>query len=162
MQENINIKDEENETVTEDAAEQTADEKLYTKAELDELLNAEREQLGRKLAEAEKLAGMSEAARSDYKRELLDKELSEREAAVARRELMADAVEKLEAAGLPKQLAACLNYSGRDECLLSIETIGRAFTGAVTAAVNERIRGKAPKLSADGSCDAFLNGLGMY
>lgn len=158
LQGGVILQENENKDITEAAQDS---EKLYTQADLDEKLTAEREQLEKKLAEAEKLAGMSESARSDYRREMLDKELCEREAAVAKRELMADAAEKLEAAGLPKQLAVCLNYSGRDECQLSLEAVGRAFESAVTAAVNDRIRGRAPKLSSGKPGDAFLEGLGM-
>ncbi|MBR5088933.1 MAG: DUF4355 domain-containing protein [Ruminiclostridium sp.] len=155
----------ENEILTEEVDEEKGSEpsgeKLYTQSQLDELLGAEREQLAKKLAEAEKLAAMSEAARTDYRREMREKELSEREAAVEKRELMADALELLEAAGLPKQLAACLNYSGREMCDRSIEAVGTAFESAVAAAVNERIRGKTPKISSGGTNDAFLAGLGM-
>ncbi len=136
-------------------------EKTYTRAELDTLIEKERDMYEKKLAEAEKLASMSEDARLDYRRGLLDKELSEREAAVAKRELMADAAEKLEAAGLPKQLAACLNYSGTEECSRSLEAVGKAFEEAVAGAVNERLRGRVPKISASGAKDAFLDGLGV-
>ena len=152
--------------ITEELTEETApaenaEEKLYSQAELDELLKAEREQLEKKLADAEKLADMSEADRIAYRRELIDKDLAEREARVAKRELIADALDMLEEKGLPKQLAACLNYTGKEECEASINAIGKAFESAVTSAVNERIRGRVPKLSVSCSNDAFLDGLGM-
>ena len=137
-------------------------EKTFTKAEVDELIRAEREQLGKKLAEAEKLAEMPADKRADYKRGQLEKQLAEREAAVAKRELMADAAEMLEARGLPKQLSLCLDYSGRENCEASIAAIGLAFENAVSASVNERLRGRTPKLTAnDNRTDAFLDGLGM-
>ncbi len=135
------------------------DEKLYSQAELDEMLCAEREMLEKKLAESEKLAAMSERERSDYRRGMLDKELAEREAAVAKRELVADAYEKLTAAGLPKQLTLCLNYDSKDECDASLEAVSRAFIDAVTAAVNERVRGRAPKYTSAPDADPFLDGL---
>lgn len=136
--------------------------KLYTAEELEKALSAEREMFAKKLAEAEKLAAMSESERDDHRREMLERSLAEREAAVARRELAAEAAEKLSAAGLPKQLAACLDYSGREECDKSLETVGRAFEESLTAAVNQRMRGIPPKFAPGGAKDAFLDGLGVY
>ena len=138
------------------------EQRLYTQEQLDERLEIERKQFAEKLAEAEKLAAMPENDRSDYKRKMLEKELAEREAAVAKRELMADAVEKLESAGLPRQLAVCLDYSGKEQWQLSLETVCRTFQTAVSAAVNERMCGRIPKLSTSGTgSDAFLEGLGL-
>ena len=138
-----------------------AKEKLYSQAELDEFLKAQRELAEKKIAEVKKLAEMSEAERTAYSRELIGKELAEREAAVARRELAADALDMLAEAGLPKQLAACLNYANRDDCEASIAAVKTAFENAVSAAVNERIRGRIPKFSSANPTDAFLDGLGM-
>lgn len=134
-------------------------EKFYSQAELDAMLQNERELLEKKLAEAEKLAAMSESARSDYKRELLTRELAEREAAVAKRELIADAADRLAASGLPKQLSLCLNYDSRDECYASLEAVSRVFIDAVTAAVNERMHGRSPKSMPAQGNDPFLDGL---
>lgn len=160
LEENKIISEEE---LTEDnaASEENEKKELYSRSELEELVKAQLEPLIKKLEAAEKLAAAPESERSDLRREQLEKELADREAAVAKRELMADAVEKLTAAGLPKQLADCLDYSGREECSSSLETVARAFQNALTAAVNERIRGRAPKLAPSGSNDAFLDGLGM-
>lgn len=143
--------------------EQSAEsEKLYTQAELDAAIETERGRFAEKLAETEKLAAMSEEKKAEYLRGQLEKSLAEREAAVAKRELMADAVDRLSAAGLPRQLAECLNYSGREECAESLITVGKAFEEALTAAVTERFRGRTPKLASGGSNDAFLDGLGLY
>ena len=153
--------------ITENNAEPTPsgipepDEKLYTQAEFKELLEAEREKFEEKLAEAEKLAGMSEDARSEYKRELLDKELSEREAAVAKRELMAEASERLTDVGLPRELAKCLDYSGRKEFEISLREISRLFGDAVSSEIRGRINRKPPMRASCDSSDAFLTGLGI-
>ncbi|MCR4780379.1 MAG: DUF4355 domain-containing protein [Ruminiclostridium sp.] len=138
------------------------EEKLYTQAELDAALNTERENYETKLAEAEKLSAMNDDAKAEYLRGQLEKALAEREEAVAKRELMADALDKLEAAGLPKQLSECLNYSGREACEKSIERVGKAFESALTEAVTQRLRGRMPRTAVGGSSDAFLDGLGIY
>lgn len=137
------------------------DEKLYTQAEFDELLKAEREKFNEKLAEAERLAGMTEDARSEYKRELLEKELSERETAVAKRELMVEATERLTDAGLPRELAKCLDYSGRKEFEISLKEISRLFGDAVSSEVRGRINRKPPRRASGENSDAFLTGLGI-
>ncbi len=165
MQENEIAQGEEiigSETVSENAGETVTEEKLYTKEEFEKALVAEREEFAKKLAEAEKLASMSERERDDHRRETLERSLAEREAAVAKRELAAEAAEKLSAAGLPKELSACLDYSGRDECDRSLEIVGRAFEESLTAAVNQRMRGIPPKFAPGGAKDAFLDGLGVY
>ena len=160
MQENEIIGEQENTAPNENGgAEQ--DEKLYSQSELDQRVNEECEQLRKKLADTEKLAAMSEKERADHRRTVREKELAEREAAVAKRELIADAAERLAEAGLPKQLAACLNYSGREECEQSLEAVAQAFESAVTGAVNRRIKGNVPKFAGSGPKDAFLDGLGM-
>ncbi len=153
MENEKNVKNE-NETVNDG-------EKLYTQKQLDTAVENERRELGKKLAEAEKLAAMTESKRADYKREQLEKQLMEREAAVAKRELMADAVGMLTEDGLPVQLAQCLNYSDRRSCEESFEAVKKAFGAAVSAAVGERLRGCSPKRSVGGSADAFLDGLGI-
>ena len=104
---------------------------------------------------------MSESGREDYRREQLERSIAERESAVAKRELAAEAADKLIAAGLPKQLAGCLNYAGREECAASLSAVRAAFESALTSAVNDRVRGYIPKRSAVSTNDAFLDGLGM-
>ena len=136
-------------------------EKLYTQEQLDSALEKERTEFGKKLAEAEKLAAMTESSRADYKRVQREKALEKREAAVAKRELMADALAMINDAGLPVQLAQCLDYSDRRACEESFDAVKKAFGAAVTAAIGERMRVCAPKRSFSGSVDAFLDGLGV-
>lgn len=147
--------------ITEETVEAAEPEKVYTQVELDEILEGERKRFDEKLAEAEKLAGMGESEKADYKRELAEKNLAEREAAVAKRELMADANEKLSALGLPKQLASCLSYESAEACETSIKQVSEAFSIAVREAVNERIMSNAPKFNYVSGSDAFLDGLGL-
>lgn len=137
----------------------TVDEELFTKAQVDELVGKERESWAEKLKEAEKLAQMDAKQKSDYQRRQLEKSLKDREAAVTRRELMADAIEKLAENKLPQSLIACVNLSSPEDCEKSIEGLKEAFSNAVTVAVNERIRGSAPKAAAPAGKDAFLDGL---
>lgn len=134
------------------------DEKLFTKAQLDELLEKERSGYEEKLKEAEKLAQMDAQQKASYQKKQAEEALAKREAAVAKRELMANAMDKLAEYKLPKSLIACVNFSDSDECEKSIEGIREAFTVAVSEAVNDRIRGSAPKYAQNDARDAFLDG----
>ena len=136
-------------------------EELFTKAQVDELMAKEKEGWEEKLREAEKLAQMNSQQKDSYRRKQAEEALAAREAAVSKRELAADAAEKLKEYKLPAGLAACVNLTSAEECDKSIECLKAAFSEAVGQAVSERIRGNAPKLPASGGKDAFLDGLCM-
>ena len=87
----------EKENVSAAEAENTvaSEEKLYSERELNELLESRMSELRKKLAETEKLALMDAEEKVKYRREMAEKELAQREAAVAKRELMAAAIESL-------------------------------------------------------------------
>lgn len=136
-------------------------EELFTRAQVDELMGKEREGWEAKLREAEKLAQMDSQQKASYQRKQAEAALAAREAAVSKRELAADAAERLREYKLPGSLAACVNLSSAEECERSIEGLRAAFSEAVSQAVNERIRGTAPKLAANSGKDAFLDGLFM-
>ena len=121
--------------------------------------NKKAEELDEKLKEAEKLAQMDAQQKADYRKKQAEDALRERELAVSKRELMADAIDRLTEYKLPKSLVHCVNLTSPEEYEKSIEGLKSAFSEAVTLAVNERIRGAAPKLAVTGGKDAFLDGL---
>ncbi len=147
---------EEKTTEAVNAAEQ---EQVFTKAQVEELVEKERESYEAKLREAEKVSQMNAEQKEDYLRKQAESALSEREAAVAKRELAADAAEKLSEYKLPKSLLSCVNFTSAEECAKSIEGIRQAFSAAVSEAVSQRIGSSAPKFSAGNAKDAFLDGL---
>lgn len=97
-----------------------------------------------KLSEAEKLAKMTKEEKAEYLHKKQEKELEDREAAVTRKELMAEAKNTLAEKHLPVSLADVLNYTNADECNKSITAVEKAFQEAVEAAVNERLKGGKP------------------
>lgn len=152
----------EKENISEVQPEMTSgEEKLYSEKELKELIEKETTALKNKLDETEKLARMDAEEKVKYSREMAEKRLREREIAVAKRELMATAIEKLSEEDLPKGLAACLSYESEESCLESISAVSEAFREAVSEAVNRRLKGNAPKLISPTGKDAFLDGLGI-
>lgn len=101
-----------------------------------------------KADEAAKLAKMTADEKAKHESAKREKALADREAAVAKRELTAEAISQLTEKGLPAELAKCLDYSSADNCKASMEAVEKAFGAAVDAAVNERLKGSVPKFGA--------------
>ena len=101
-----------------------------------------------KLSEAEKLAKMTKEEKAQYMQQKKEKELADREAAITRKELMAEAKNTLAGKNLPQELAEVLNYADADSCNKSIAAVEKAFQSAVQAAVEERLKGKDPMKKA--------------
>lgn len=97
-----------------------------------------------KLSEAEKLTKMNKEEKAAYMQQKKEKELSDRESAVARKELMAEAKNTLAEKKLPAGLAEVLNYTDAETCNKSIAAVEKAFQVAVEAAVQERLKGGEP------------------
>lgn len=105
--------------------------------------------------EAEKLAKMNAEQKAEYERQKREQELAKREAEITRRELRATALETLAEKGLPKQLADILDYTDAESTNKSIESVEKVFREAVEVAVNERLKGGAPKGSTGGGNSAI-------
>lgn len=97
-----------------------------------------------KLSEAEKLAKMTEEEKTKYLQQKREKNLTDREAAVTRKELMAEAKNTLASNNLPVELAEVLDYTDADSCMKSMEKVKSAFQKAVEAAVEEKLKGGKP------------------
>ncbi len=106
------------------------------------------EQKKAELTEQEKLAKMKADEKEKYEREKQEKQLREREAEITRRELTASAKETLIEKGLPPELAAVLNCSDAEACKKSLDAVETAFKATVEKAVNDKLRGSAPKQGA--------------
>ena len=83
-----------------------------------------------------------------YLQKKKEKELSDREAAITRKELMAEAKNTLAEKNLPAGLAEVLNYADAESCNKSIAAVEKAFQAAVEAAVQERLKGGTPPKKA--------------
>lgn len=109
-----------------------------------------------KVSEAEKLAKMTAAERTEYLQQKKEKELVEKEAEITKRELMAEAKNTLTEKNIPIELAEVLNYTDADACNKSISEIEKAFQGAVEKAVEERLKGGTPPKRASGNEEKAL------
>ena len=104
-----------------------------------------------KLSEAERLAKMTKEEKEQYQRQKKEKELSDREAEITRKELMAEAKNTLAGDGLPQELAEVLNYTDADSCKNSMEKVKAVFQKAVETAVEEKLKGGKPPKKALGT-----------
>ena len=110
-----------------------------------------------KLSEAEKLAKMTKEEKAQYMQQKREKELTDREAAITRKELMAEAKNTLASDGLPQELAEVLNYSDADTCKKSMEKVKEVFQRAVETEVEEKLKGgKPPKKASGGDAQKAL------
>ncbi len=109
-----------------------------------------------KVSEAEKLAKMTAAERTEYLQQKKEKELVAKEAEITKRELMAEAKNTLTEKNIPLELAEVLNYTDADSCNKSISAIEKAFQSAVEKAVEERLKGGEPPKRASGNEEKAL------
>ena len=132
--------------------------KIFTQEDVDKIVQEriakERQSWQKELedqkTEAEKLAGMTESQKKKYQEEKKLKNLDDREAAVTRRELTAQAKDTLADKGLPTEFADILNYKDAESCNSSIEIVEKVFQNAVEKAVEERIKGGKPPKKVPG------------
>lgn len=133
--------------------------KTFTQEELDKIVQGRiakerkswEKQLEDQKTEAQKLETMSDKEKKKYQEEKRIKELDDREAAITRRELTAQAKVQLADKGIPTELAEILNLTDAESCKKSIETVEKAFQTAVEKAVEEKIKGNAPIKKVPGS-----------
>ena len=109
-----------------------------------------------KLSEAEKLSKMNKEEKAEYLRQKQEKDLLDRETAITRRELMAEAKNTLAEKKLPAGLAEVLNYTDADSCNKSIAAVEKAFQEAVQEAVEEKLKGGKPPKKAPSQEEADL------
>ena len=141
--------------------------KTFTQEELDKIVQGriakERKAWEKHLVdektEAQKLETMSEKEKKKYQEEKRSKELDDREAAITRRELTAQAKVQLADKGIPTELAEILNLTDAESCKKSIEVVEKAFQSAVEKAVEEKIKGNAPMKKVPGNTTISLESI---
>ncbi len=120
----------------------------------------EKEKKEKPAPEKADLSSVDEATRADQL-EKAERALAEREAAVAKREWKAAAVERLSERKLPAQLIDCVDFSSEQSFEASFKAVCTSFSEAVSRAMSERVHTGAPKKIPGGASDAFLEGLGI-
>ena len=145
MEEN-NVQDVEvQETVTETEVE----EKKFTQDELNSIIAKEKSKWEKKAEsdkeEAKKLARMNAEEKAKYELDKANETLAKREAEITRRELTAEAKSILSERGLSTELHSLLNYESAETVQESIKVLESAIQKATEKAVEDRLKGTAPK-----------------
>lgn len=128
------------------------DEKKYTDAEVDEIIDKKyakwKSEQEAKESEAKKLAKMNADEKKDYQLKQREQELADREAEITRKELTAEARSMLSERDLPVELVDVVNLTDADSVTESINAIQKSWEAAVQKGVSDRLKGSAPIKSA--------------
>lgn len=95
-----------------------------------------------------RVSQMTEDEKAAYFKQKQDKEAADREANLTRRELTLDARSALQSKHMPERFIDLLDYSSKDACMKSIDVLEAAYTEAVRAGVEDRLRGGQPPKDA--------------
>ena len=95
-----------------------------------------------------RVSQMTEDEKAAYFKQKQDKEAADREASLTRRELTLDARAALQEKHMPEAFIDLLDYTDKDACMRSIGVLEAAYTEAVRAGVEDRLRGKQPPKDA--------------
>jgi hypothetical protein len=102
-------------------------------------------------AEAEKLAKMSATEKAEALLAKTQKDIADREKAIAQKELKLETINILNEKKLPITFADVLLGEDAEKTKGNVDTFDKAFREAVEAAVNERLKGNPPKGGAGGN-----------
>ncbi|MGQ8926245.1 DUF4355 domain-containing protein [Streptococcus oralis] len=131
-----------------DTVQEEKHERTFTRAEIGKMLSAERSkweaEQEAKENEAKKLAKMNADEKKDYQLKQLEQELADREKAIVRKELTAEAKTMLSERGLPVELVAVVDLSNAEAVTESVASIQKTWEDAVQKGVSERMKGSAP------------------
>ena len=155
---------EKNKTAAESEQSKPQDEKKYTDADVDAIIDKKfakwRADQEAKESEAKKLAKMNADDKQAYQLKKREQELADREAEINKRELTAEAKSILSERGLPIELVNNVNLTDADSVHESIDQLQKSWEEAVQKGVSERIKGgktikKAPGAPAEITKEQF-------
>ena len=142
--------------------------KTFSQADVDrivaERLARQQKQFDAKQEEAAKLAKMNAEQKAEYAAKKREEELAARETAIQKKELRFEALNILEENKLPAKLIDCIDLTSAETSKASIEAIKTAWTEALTAAVDARLKSSdLPAYSGRNNTktDPFFEGFGQ-
>ena len=142
---------------TKDAKATGTDEKKYSDADLDRIINkkfaAWQEKKQKEVDEAQKMATMNATQKAEYERDQLKKELDEykrkdslAEMSKTARKILAD-----DGISVSDELLSVLVTTDAEKTKSAVDGFKKAFKDAVDAAVKEKLKGEPPKKGTGGA-----------
>ncbi len=127
--------------------EQAQEPKIYTPEELESILADKKKewQEEQEAREQERLSKLSESERLKLEQISKDDEIASLKAELARRDLQAEVIAKLDEQRLPVTIADLVQYGDRDSTMESLDKLMGVFETAVQQGVMLRLRGKTPE-----------------
>ena len=151
-QELNNVETVEEEKVTAEPTKEQPNDKKYSDAEVDEIINKKfakwKKEQEAEQSEAKKLKSMNADEKTKYNQDKRQAELDKREQEIAKRELMAEAKSILNERGLPVDLAGVIDLTDADTVKASIEAIGKQWEQAVQKGIADKLKGTQPLTKA--------------
>ncbi|ORO95185.1 DUF4355 domain-containing protein [Streptococcus mitis] len=131
-----------------DTVQEEKHERTFTRAEIGKMLSAERSkweaEQEAKENEAKKLAKMNADEKQKYQLDQREQELADREKAIARKELTAEAKAMLSERDLPVELVNVVDLTSAETVSESVAVLQKSWEQAVQKGVQEKLKGKAP------------------
>jgi len=131
-----------------DTVQEEKHERTFTRAEIGKMLSAERSkweaEQEAKENEAKKLAEMNADEKQKYQLDQREQELANREKAIARKELTAEAKAMLSERDLPVELVNVVDLTSAETVSQSVAVLQKSWEQAVQKGVQEKLKGKAP------------------
>lgn len=131
-----------------DTVQEEKHERTFTRAEIGKMLSAERSkweaEQEAKENEAKKLAKMNADEKQKYQLDQREQELADREKAIARKELTAEAKAMLSERDLPVELVNVVDLTSAETVSQSVSVLQKSWEQAVQKGVQEKLKGKAP------------------
>ncbi|HFR5252613.1 TPA: DUF4355 domain-containing protein [Streptococcus pneumoniae] len=144
----VEVETVEEQKVPAEPAPQPQDEKKYTDADVDAIIDKKfakwKSEQEAKENEAKKLAKMNADEKQKYQLDQREQELTDREKAIARKELTAEAKAMLSERDLPVELVNVVDLTNAETVSESITSIQKAWEESVQKGVSERMKGSAP------------------
>lgn len=147
-----------------DSVQEEKHERTFTRAEIGKMLSAERskweaEQEAKeneaKENEAKKLAKMNADEKQKYQLDQREQELADREKAIARKELTAEAKAMLSERDLPVELVNVVDLTSAETVSQSVAVLQKSWEQAVQKGVQEKLKGGAPMKQAPVDSDGI-------
>lgn len=147
MDENKNVQEQETDTTTQEQTITMTEKELQSA--IDKRVSQALATQKQKLEEANKLANMSAEERREAEYQEKIKALEEREAKLARAELMTELTKQLSEKNLPVESADFLLGKDADATNQNLKSFEKMFNKAVSAQVAQQLGGNAPQASTN-------------